>query len=422
MTRILTLASGQQVAVGAIDVNFPPFLIDLFGRLRTSDPVIQLQITQSDPSIAKVITEGEASGTGTSATFFLPSASTILSVDNSLRGLRRFRTRVPGLYQAGKSLILLFTFNLITEGDLFWTLRASVSGSIVETSISQSNWNRDKCDGTGLSGFAINQTKCHIGFMAFEWLGVGDVVCGFFQDRQPIVAHIFEHKNALTDVYMRTANLFPCFEIEKTNTTIEKRLGYYDISDGVYLRQSSLTGNQLKVICSSLINEGAIDRSGSTFAITRLIGSNFNTGTANTGRILLAFSLKPTTINSRVLVTKIDFVLDTNTNYYLYLCRQPNITGTYTPNFTDFPNHSVRYDSNPPDTLVVTNPADSAVFITSGTALNTQAGTAIQANINSIDYLGSTFDNNPELWCIVIVCGVPNASITNAVVNFIEEI
>ena len=102
-------------------ITLPDYLIDLFGRVRTSDPVIQLQVTQSDPSILLEVTEGQVSGSNTTSVFSPESANTVLSV-GSTDGLRRLRTRVPGLYQAGKSLLFLFTFNF--GGNSTGTIRA----------------------------------------------------------------------------------------------------------------------------------------------------------------------------------------------------------------------------------------------------------------------------------------------------------
>jgi hypothetical protein len=404
-------------------VAMPDYLIDLFGRLRASEPIIQLQVTQSDPSINLIVTEGQVSGSGTSGLFSSATASTNLSVDTNINGLRRYRTRVPGLYQAGKSLFYMFTFNLLTQGELAFVLRSSsITGIVEETVIPQSLWNVDKFDGTGQSKITLDQTKAHIGFLGFEWLGVGDIICGFIHDRTPSLAHIFNHKNCLEGVYMRTANLFPSFEIESKDTVITKRLGYFDDKDGVFLQQLN-GGNTLKTICCSLINEGAIDRTGTTYSITRNINDNYTTGISGESKTLMLFRLNPACINSRVMVTSIEVVIDTDTNFYLYLCRQPTFSGAVTPNWVSLPNRSLQYDPDPATTTVsVTNLLSSSIWSSTGASNRTAAGTASSYGINSIDYLGSEFDGTPELWALVISCSTLNSLITNVVIRFVEEI
>ena len=58
-------------------------------------------------------------------------------------------------------------------------IRTYTSGIATEKRIPQSQWNVDKCDGTGVSGFNIDFTKTQLSFIDFQWLGVGRVLCGF---------------------------------------------------------------------------------------------------------------------------------------------------------------------------------------------------------------------------------------------------
>jgi alkyl hydroperoxide reductase subunit AhpC len=85
--------------------------------------------------------------------------------------------------------------------------RTYVTGSAADTEKSQSEWNGDKLDGTGKSGYTLDPTKASILFMDFEWLGMGSVRVGFVIDGKFIVAHTFYNANDLSTVYMQTANL-----------------------------------------------------------------------------------------------------------------------------------------------------------------------------------------------------------------------
>ena len=211
---------------------------DAFGRLRVSNP---LTIFDSKNVMSKNNLFDEdltASGTVT----YTANKSTVnlnvttASGDKVIRQSKRVMS-----YQPGKSLLILNTFVMNTpEADLkqkvgtfdanngifFYadgtTLkivrRTYVTGSAVDTEISQSSWNGDKLDGSGASGYTLNVDKATILFTDYEWLGMGAVRVGFVIDGKFITAHTFLNANDLTTVYMQTANLPIRYEIETTGT------------------------------------------------------------------------------------------------------------------------------------------------------------------------------------------------------------
>ena len=100
--------------------------------------------------------------------------------------------------------------------------RSSVTGSVVDTPITQSNWNIDKLDGTGPSLLTLDLTSPQILFIDLEWLGVGSVRMGFVINGQFIHCHTFHHANSNTapkGAYMQTACLPIRQEIENTAAT-----------------------------------------------------------------------------------------------------------------------------------------------------------------------------------------------------------
>lgn len=125
-------------------------------------------------------------------------------------------------------------------------LRSSASGSIVNTSISNSLWNKDRCDGTGSSGFNLDVTKTQLFFIDFQWLGVGRIRCGFVHDGEFIVAHEFYNSNNLSLVYMSNPNLPVRSEIVNTGSTI---------------------GGYFEHICSTVISEGGYIEAGQDWSI-----------------------------------------------------------------------------------------------------------------------------------------------------------
>jgi len=74
--------------------------------------------------------------------------------------------------------------------------------------ISQSQWNIDKCDGTGPSGFNLDLSKMQMFYIDYSWYGAGFVRWGF---RGPTGDTIYCHKlpnnNLNTEAYMRSGNL-----------------------------------------------------------------------------------------------------------------------------------------------------------------------------------------------------------------------
>jgi hypothetical protein len=75
------------------------------------------------------------------------------------------------------------------ENGLFWELdgttlyavqRSSTTGSVVDTRVAQANWNRDSLDGT--IRYDLDVTKTNLYWMDFQWLGVGIVRFGVYEN------------------------------------------------------------------------------------------------------------------------------------------------------------------------------------------------------------------------------------------------
>jgi hypothetical protein len=108
-----------------------------------------------------------------------------------------------------------------------------------DTIYSQNSWNVNKCDGS--LGFTLDHEKAQIFMIDFEWLGVGQIRFGFFIGGQPLICHIIDNSNIISQPYMATANLPPRYEISSINPI--------GIS---WMRQ----------ICTSIISEGGIQKAG----------------------------------------------------------------------------------------------------------------------------------------------------------------
>ena len=235
---------------------------DAFGRLRVSEPFTIFDSTnvmsKNDLFDEDLTNNGTVTYTSNKSTVNLNV--TTASGDKVIRQSKRVMS-----YQPGKSLFIFNTFVMQTpeanlkqkvgsfdanNGIFFMadgtTLkivrRTYTSGSPADTEKSQSEWNGDKLDGTGASGYDLNVDKATILFTDYEWLGMGSVRVGFVIDGKFITAHTFYNANDLDTVYMQTANLPIRYEIETTGT----------ISGAATLQQ----------VCSSCMIEGGYSPQG----------------------------------------------------------------------------------------------------------------------------------------------------------------
>jgi hypothetical protein len=121
-----------------------------------------------------------------------------------------------------------------------WRGVNAVSGvkvcKVQDTIIPQSEWNLDKCDGTGPSGYNIDITKMQMIGIQFSWYGAGFIDWMF---RGPEGNYVFCHRlkgnNLNTEAYMRTGNLPVRYEV--LNESAKSRLvGALDsVSTTMYL-------------------------------------------------------------------------------------------------------------------------------------------------------------------------------------------
>lgn len=251
---------GQLVSgTGTVPISIGGTNVDAFGRLRVSEPYTLFD-SQNRYAIDNQFDTSTASG---GSTTYLPNESSVqMSVTTTTNSEVVRQTYRVFPYQPGKGLLMLATFcmNAPTadlrqrvgyfgpQNGVFlqangttisFVLRTYTSGSVDDTrAINQADWNGDKLDGTGDSGFTLDLSKTQILWMDFEWLGVGSVRCGFIIDGVYVVCHTFNNANSLNKVYMTTAILPVRYEI--TN------LGAVSAS--------------MKQICCSVVSEGGYEQ------------------------------------------------------------------------------------------------------------------------------------------------------------------
>ena len=108
----------------------------------------------------------------------------------------------------------------ITPGYRGATANYVICSRTVDTRIPQSQWNIDKCDGTGPSGFNLDLTKMQMFYIDFSWYGAGFVRWGFRgPDGNIIYCHKQPNNNVNTEAYLRSGNLPARYESESRPPT-----------------------------------------------------------------------------------------------------------------------------------------------------------------------------------------------------------
>jgi hypothetical protein len=310
---ILQVEQGQFAA--SLDTNIKMASNDAFGRLRISNPYTifdsQLRYRDNDKFSTSLV------GTGSTAVH-MPNESTInliVGIGASAEVVRETKRVFP--YQPGKSLLIMTTFvmeaakvNLRQRVGYFGTqngvffeqdgqnkylvLRSYTSGSVQERRVEQIQWNGHKFDGSDFYQRNLDTTKGNIFWIDVEWLGVGDVRCGFVIDGVTITAHTFHNDNLYTTTYMTTATLPVRYEITNTAAT-----------------GSTST---MKQICATVISEGGYEgNSNINFSTTPIVTAQMiELGSAGTRVPLISIKLKSTNLDSVVLPTRIELVCAAN--------------------------------------------------------------------------------------------------------------
>ena len=79
---------------------------------------------------------------------------------------------------------------------------------VVDTRIPQSQWNLDKCNGTGPSGYTIDLTRMQMFYMDYSWYGAGVIRWGLRTTKgQIIYCHQQQNNNFQYEAYLRSGNL-----------------------------------------------------------------------------------------------------------------------------------------------------------------------------------------------------------------------
>ncbi|NBP00977.1 MAG: hypothetical protein EBU90_12740 [Proteobacteria bacterium] len=88
--------------------------------------------------------------------------------------------------------------------------------------VPQSQWNQDRCDGTGPSGYNINPIRMQMVYIDYTWYGAGYIRFGFRGVNGEIIyCHRMPNNNVYLSAYQRSGNLPGRFEVT-TDTYFSK--------------------------------------------------------------------------------------------------------------------------------------------------------------------------------------------------------
>lgn len=375
-----------------------PVGTDSFGRLRIGQP---LTIFDSQHRYKANNKWSTASG-GSATTTYQANESVIdLNVTTASGDSIYRETKRVFSYQPGKSLLVTTSFvfapgqtnlrqrvgyfgtqngvYLEQEGEtLYFVLRSYGTGSVVNTRVAQGSWNGDRLDGLGESGYSLDASKGNIFWCDLEWLGAGDVRCGFIIGGKLILCHTFKNTNTKLTTYMTTACLPLRQEIENIGVIA--------------------SGTTAKQICSSVISEGGYQAAGESFSVD--IGATPKAlATAGTAYPVISIKLNSSRLDSIVIPKTINGTVLSNSVIKWSLILNATLTGA---SYSTHSNGAVDYDI-------------TASSFTGGTVLNggyieTRGQVGLAGDVDFSNQLGRTIGGTSD---ILTLAATPISNNTN---------
>ncbi len=388
---------GQLMAnIDTLPVSIGGTNVDAFGRLRVSQPYT---LFDSQNRYA-ADNQFDVATTGTGTTTYLPNEAAV-KMEVTAGGVgsvtRQSYRSFP--YQPGKGLLVLATFvmdgnqslNLTqrvgyyndqngvffqrVDGTYSFVLRSYVTGTASDArTVNQDDWNGDKLDGTGASGYTLDPSKAQILWMDFEWLGVGSVRCGFIINEQYIVCHTFNNANEITNVYMTTAILPVRYEIKTVTTAVAA---------------------SMKAICCSVVSEGGFEQT----SIDHVARRTTILGTIGTTFLpLVSIRLASGRTGAVVLPNRVQVLPTTSQNYEVALIKNPTLTGaTFAA--------TVPSDSNVEFDVAATATTGGTIVQSDYLASNTAGGTGSTSFANAYNFdlqLGASIAGVSDIYTVAI--------------------
>lgn len=293
----VTLKDGAQLsAFGKLNVTTTHSVFDCqneygLDTLRIWDATANGTIATS--SVDGSVTNG-SNAVGPTDTNTRMTPITVSSTDThySVLQSRQYIRYIPG--KGSVSFITgVFAAGASATASITW--RSSTSGSVVDTTIQQADWNVDKFDGTGVSGVTLDFTKIQILVIDAQMLYAGRVRVGFDVDGILYWAHYFKIANNFAYPTVQTYNLPVRVEGRTGASSTSFNWGRFDHTNGIFFSTTrSTTGGTTYFECCSVQNNGENELRG----FPQSIGNGITTVSVSTRRPIISIRPK-TTFNSR---------------------------------------------------------------------------------------------------------------------------
>ena len=218
-------------------VNFDLEHTDTYDRLQVVEPVtlLDMRFYNNGISTNPLMIVQDVSGSCSGA---LTSGTTNYVISSTGTGYLKSQSYKYCVYQPGKSQLIYITgilnngnngSNVTTKIGYFddndglyfsynnGTTYVNIINNGSLTSISNANWNGDKLNGTGTSGYTIDYTKNTLFAIQFSWLGAGIIRFMVLLEGHTLMCHTITNYNTLTGAWMTNPNLPIRYELSSTS-------------------------------------------------------------------------------------------------------------------------------------------------------------------------------------------------------------
>lgn len=218
---------------------------DAFGKMQVSQQHIVAEYLHTyEIDTDKVSLNFVGSG---NAVHIPASAGILLSVGTDAGAISEIVSHQYHPYRLGQSRLIEFTtaagdagktnlkriwgygddsdgcFFMQYNGIWYVRIKSTATGVSTDSLIPQSEWNRDRLDGSkgeyNRSEKTFDLTKDNITWIDLQWLGAGTVRFGVVVDGVRIICHEWHHSNTVAAPYMRTGSLPVYFELKNQAVT-----------------------------------------------------------------------------------------------------------------------------------------------------------------------------------------------------------
>jgi hypothetical protein len=225
-------------------------------------------------------------------------------------------------------------------GTIGITVRSNVTGTPVDTTVTQENWNLDTMDGGGdsenPSGITIDWTKGQLLVIDYQWLSIGRVRFGLEINGSIEYVHEVSHANVIAVPYMSTPNLPVRYQMITTDAS---------------------PVSTMRIICAVVISEGGRDPTGINHS--HATTSDVQANTVDTVYALLGIRLKAAQVGCEIepiMVSVISKTTGVESELEWQLILNPTVAGTF--DYADKDNSSVQTatgNTDSPSTNTVTD-------------------------------------------------------------------